>query len=173
MEQHNQKFRLRLNLFDAIVLIIALAVGAFVLWNAFKPQAAPSSGETASPASTVRYTIRFQGLAEGNGALIQPGDALEDTIQNYALGTVVSVESVPATTQILNQETRQYVQAQIPGCEDVLVTVESPCTISDQYLNLSSGYTIRVGGTAYVRGPGYVGVGPVVSIERLDQEGEA
>ena len=34
MEQHNQKFRLRLNLFDAIVLIIALAVGAFVLWNA-------------------------------------------------------------------------------------------------------------------------------------------
>ena len=165
MEQHNQKFRLRLNLFDAIVLIIALAVGAFVLWNALKPQAAP--------ASTVRYTIRFQGLAEGNGALIQPGDALEDTIQNYALGTVVSVESVPATTQILNQETRQYVQAQIPGCEDVLVTVESPCTISDQYLNLNSGYTIRVGGTAYVRGPGYVGVGPVVSIERLDQEGEA
>ena len=169
MEQHNQKFRLRLNLFDAIVLIIALAVGAFVLWNALKPQAAPSSGETASPASTMRYTIRFQGLAEGNGALIQPGDALEDTIQNYALGTVVSVESVPATTQILNQETRQYVQAQIPGCEDVLVTVESPCTEDSQSLTVDGGYTLRVGTTAYVRGAGYMGSGPIISIEREGQ----
>ena len=35
MEQNNGKFRLRLNLFDGIVLIVALAVGAFLLWNAF------------------------------------------------------------------------------------------------------------------------------------------
>lgn len=41
MEQNTPKFRLRLNLFDGIILIAALAVGAFLLWNAGKPQAQP------------------------------------------------------------------------------------------------------------------------------------
>lgn len=31
MEQNTPKFRLRLNLFDTIVLVLALAVGAFLL----------------------------------------------------------------------------------------------------------------------------------------------
>ena len=39
MEQNKPKFRLRLNLFDALVLVAVLAVGAFLLWNALKPQA--------------------------------------------------------------------------------------------------------------------------------------
>ena len=32
MEQNNHKFRLRLNLFDAIVLVVVLAAGAAVAW---------------------------------------------------------------------------------------------------------------------------------------------
>ena len=44
MEQKTPKFRLRLNLFDGIVLVLALAVGAFLLWNAMKPAAAPVEG---------------------------------------------------------------------------------------------------------------------------------
>ena len=65
MEQHNQKFRLRLNLFDAIVLIIALAVGAFVLWNALKPQAAPSSGGQPPPPPPCATPSAFRGWPRG------------------------------------------------------------------------------------------------------------
>ena len=39
MEPNTPKFRLRLNLFDGIVLVLALAVGAFLLWRAVKPAA--------------------------------------------------------------------------------------------------------------------------------------
>ena len=41
MEQNKPKFRLRFNLFDAAVLVIALLAGAFLLWRAVKPQAGP------------------------------------------------------------------------------------------------------------------------------------
>ena len=34
MEQNTQKFRLKLNLFDGIVLVLAVAVAAFLLWRA-------------------------------------------------------------------------------------------------------------------------------------------
>ena len=169
MEQNNGKFRLRLNLFDGIVLIVALAVGAFLLWNAFKPAPSTPSGQPTVSSTTVRYTIRFQRLMEGTGSLIQPGDALVDTIKNYKLGNVVSVEIVHAQSQILDHDSREYVLADVPGYEDALVTVESTCTDSNDTILLDGGYTLRVGATAYIRGEGYMGSGPIIAIEREEQ----
>ncbi len=34
-------------------------------------------------------------MAQGDSQLIQPGDKLEDTVKNYSIGTVVSVEAKP------------------------------------------------------------------------------
>ena len=80
MEQNTPKFRLRLNLFDGIVLVLALAVGAFLLWSALKP-AAPAEGAAPSTA-TVRYTVRFQKWIEGTSVLVESGDKLVDNIKN-------------------------------------------------------------------------------------------
>ena len=52
------------------------------------------------------------------------------------------------------------------GFEDVYVTVESTCTDSGEALLLDGGYDFRVGQTTYVRGPGYMGSGPVTEIVR-------
>ena len=58
--------------------------------------------------------------------------------------------------------------AVLEGYEDVYVTVESTCTTSGDggALLLGGGYDFRVGQLAYVRGPGYMGSGPVTEIER-------
>ena len=167
MERNTPSFRLRLNLFDAIILILALVVGGVLAWLALRPAAQ----ETADPAvtSTVRYTVRFQRWAEGSSSLIEAGDKLTDNIKNYAMGTVVSCEAVPAVTQVLDQEERRYVDAPIEGYEDVLVTVESPCTESDAGFVLDGGYALRVGVTTYIKGEGYMASGPVVAVEREGQ----
>ena len=145
MEQNNHKFRLRLNLFDAIILVAVLLVGAAAAWIGLR-----SGGETAPTAAPVRYTVLFQKMKEGESALIQPGDQLEDAVKNYQMGSVV------------------YVNAVLEGYEDVYVTVESTCTTSGDggALLLGGGYDFRVGQLAYVRGPGYMGSGPVTEIER-------
>lgn len=167
MEQNTPKFRLRLNLFDGIVLVLALAVGAFLLWSALKP-AAPAEGTSPSTA-TVRYTVRFQKWIEGTSVLVESGDKLVDNIKNYELGTVVSAEAVPAQSLQLDHQSRQYVLADIPGYEDVLVTVEAPCTTSDESILLGGGYALRVGSVAYIRGEGYMASGPIIFIEREGQ----
>jgi len=164
---NTSKFRLRLNLFDGIVLVLALALGGILLWTNLKP-ASPAGGAPAD-SSTVRYTVRFQKWLEGTGSLIQEGDKLVDNIKNYELGQVVSAEVVPAVSQQLDHEGRQYVQTIIPGYEDVLVTVESPCTISEESVTLGGGYSLRVGGTAYIRGEGYMASGPIIAMEREGQ----
>ena len=138
MEQNNHKFRLRLNLFDAIILVVVLAVGAAVAWFGLRS----GGGETSSASQTVQYTIMFQSMTEGSSELIQPGDPLVDTVKNYQMGSVVSVRAEPAVVQVLDQESRTYVDAVLEG------------------------YDFRVGQTTYVRGPGYMGSGPVTEIVR-------
>ena len=168
MEENKYKFRLRLNLFDGIILVVALAVAAVLLWMAVKPQAV--SNESSTAAATVRYTIRFQRWIEGTGSIIQPGDKLVDNIKNNELGQVVSTQAVPAQTQLLDQESHSYVLAAVPGYEDILVTVEAPCTVSEEAVILGSNFQLLVGSTAYIRGEGYMASGPIISIERQGQE---
>ena len=165
MEENKYKFRLRLNLFDGIILVVALAVAAVLLWMAVKPQAV--SNESSTAAATVRYTIRFQ---RWTGSIIQPGDKLVDNIKNNELGQVVSTQAVPAQTQLLDQESHSYVLAAVPGYEDILVTVEAPCTVSEEAVILGSNFQLLVGSTAYIRGEGYMASGPIISIEREGQE---
>ena len=99
MEQ--KKFRLRLNLFDGIVLALALAVGAFLLWTAMKPQIP----DEAAPASTssVRYTVRLQRCILGTSELIRTGDQVADNIKNYVVGEVTAVEAVPCRRRVLDR----------------------------------------------------------------------
>ena len=109
MEQNTQKFRLKLNLFDGIVLVLAVAVAAFLLWRAMKP--AVQVPMDPSVTSTVRYTVRFQRWTPGTSALIQAGDRIADNIKNYEIGQVVSAEAEPARIQVLDTQNRRYVWA--------------------------------------------------------------
>ena len=154
MEQ--KKFRLRLNLFDGIVLALALAVGAFLLWTAMKPQIP----DEAVPASTssVRYTVRLQRCIPGTSELVRTEDVV---------GEVTAVEAVPCRRRVLDRENLRKVWAETDAFEDILLTLESPCQITDRAIILDGGYELRVGSTAYLRGIGYMGAGPVVSIEEV------
>lgn len=166
MEQNTPKFRLRLNLFDGIVLLLILAAGALVLWSALKSQAPEVTAEAAPQSSaTVRYTVRFQRLPQGTGQLIQPGDQLVDNVKNFEIGRVVSTETAPAETQAINQETRTRALTVVEGFEDVITVVEAPCTATEESITVGGGYVLRVGAMAYVRGQGYMVSGPIVAME--------
>lgn len=165
MEQNKPKFRLRLNLFDGIVLVLALAVAAFLLWRAMKPDA-PIQADPAAT-STVRYTVRFQRWIPGTSSLVRPGDQIADNIKNYEVGEVVSVQAVPALLRVVDGENRRWVWAEVEGCEDVLVTIEAPCTVSDAAITVGGGYEIRVGAAGFFRGEGYMGSGLIVDLEEV------
>ena len=171
MEQNTPKFRLRLNLFDAIVILAALAVGALLLWVRLKP-AVPVQAEPGTQ-DTVRYTVRFQRWVPGTGSLVTPGDQIADNVKNYEIGRVVSAQVVPTQQQVVDQENRRWVWAEVEGMEDVLVTIEAPCSVSEESITVGGGYELRVGVMAYLRGNGYMGSGPIVAIEQGVHRGRA
>ena len=88
-------------------------------------------------------------------------------MKNYQMGNVVAVEARPAEVQVLDQERQVYVNAVLEGYEDVYVTVEKHLHHQRRRRAAAGrGYDFRVGQLAYVRGPGYMGSGPVTEIER-------
>ena len=163
--EENKGFRLKLNLFDGIVILLALAVAAVLLYMNLKP-AAPAGDTSAPAAATTQYTIRLQKTLPGTGELIEAGDALVDVVKNFELGTVVSATVMPATDSMINEEAKAYVTAEIPGYEDIEIVVESSVTYGEENILVGSGYKLRVGEKIYVRGPGYLGSGEVYAIER-------
>ena len=160
-----KKFRLKLNLFDGIVLLLAAAAAAFLLWRMVGPEV-PVQSDPGST-STVRYTVRFQRWAPGTGHLIEERDRIIDNIKNYEVGHVVSAEVVTARAQKLDLEQQRYVWVELEEFEDVLVTIESPCVITDAAITVGGGYELRVGSTGYFKGEGYMGSGPIVAIEEV------
>lgn len=165
MEQNTPKFRLKLNLFDGIVLVLALAAAAFLAWRALKP-AAPVPADPAVT-TTVRYTVRFQRWAPGTSSLIQAEDQIADNVKNYEVGHVVSAQAVPALIQVADEENRRWVWAEVEGYEDVLVTIEAPCVVSDEAITVGGGYEVRAGTMGFFRGEGYMGSGPIVAVEEV------
>ena len=166
MEEYRPKFRLKLNLFDGIILVLALAAAVFLIWRALKPDA-PVVPVSPTASSSVRYTIRFQRWIPGTSQAIQPGDQIADNIKNYEIGEVVSVQAVPAVIQVADQNSRRWVWTELEGLEDVLVTVEAACSISDEAITVGGGYEIRAGSLGFFRGEGYMGSGPIVAVEEV------
>ena len=160
-----KKFRFKLNLFDSIVLVVGLIAVAVLGYFTLKPAATP---ETSSNVQTVRYTICFEGAIKGTGEQVKPGHALVDSIKNYAIGTVESVETRVARVKTFDAEKQEFVYVEVEDQEDVYITITAPATIGDNAVILDGAYNLRTNAIIYVRGQGYVGYGPVVSIERGD-----
>ena len=164
MEQQTPRFRLRLNFFDSIVLLLALLAGAFLLWRAVAP---PQAENVAIPQTQqVRYTIRLTRALPILEELVQPGQSITDSARNNALGTVVEVQCEPGTYFTLSEREHAWINAPVPDRINVNMTVEASATGDDSQLLINGSYALRVGDKIYVRGPGYIGRGDVIAIER-------
>ena len=163
MEQQTPKFRLRLNFFDSIVLLLALLAGAFLLWRAVAPHQAEN---VAIPQTQqVRYTIRLTRALPILEELVQPGQSITDSARNNALGTVVEVQCEPGTYFTLSEREHAWINAPVPDRINVNMTVEASATGDDSQLLINGSYALWVGDNIYVRGPGYIGIGDVIAIE--------
>ena len=166
MENKNEKFHLRLNLFDGIVLVLAVLVAGLLIWSRMKPATPAEDPKT----STLEYVVRFQRWPESTVDMVKEGDKLVDNVKNFNLGTIQSVEVVPATGEVFNENKKSFDRAEVPGYADILVTVVSDAaTVGPDMIKLDGGVQLRVGMPLYIRGQGYMASGPVVSIQRAEE----
>lgn len=166
MEQNTPKFRLRLNLFDGIILVAALIAAAVLIWFARNPT--PTNKDDVV-SGTIRYTLRLNQWPNGVSDLVQIGDRLTENTKNYELGEIVDIKVEPCRIQAVDLEAGKRVLAELEGYDDVVVTLETACEIGKYDVEVEEEF-LRVGNLLHARGDGYMGSGFVESIEIIDRQ---
>lgn len=167
--EDKRKFQLQLNLFDGIVLAVALIAAALLAWFVLRPE----KQESPKNATETYYTIHLEKMLDGTASMVQVGDQLVDALGDTELGTVTSVEVIPSRSLVLDQQKRAFVLSAVEGYEDVLVTLKVPLNVSDRTITIGNGYVVRVGSMTYLRGAGFMARGPIVAIERREEGDQA
>lgn len=147
------------NLFDVIVLLVAVVLGITLLLF--------TNGNNQSTA-TVRYTVEFTNMQNGTASLIQEGDELEDRIRKYDLGKVLSVEVSPTIIYVADTVNGGYYEVASTTFETAMVVLEAPVTETEQDILVSGGYNIKIGTSVSAKGPGYSCYGTVLAIELME-----
>lgn len=150
------------NLFDVVVILIILALGAvLVLFSGKGSKAA---------ASTVRYTVEFTNMQNGTASLIQAGDSLVDRVKKFDLGKVVSVEVSDTVRQVQDFEHGGMKEVTSETRQTATVVIEAAASETEQDILVSGGYLLKIGTQVSAKGPGYFCSGVVLAIERSDAQ---
>jgi len=160
-----EKIKWRLNLFDVIFLIIALAAAAVIIIYSLDLGGSIIGGGSRE---TVVYTMEFREMLPEAAELIKPGDTLIDKVERRPLGTVLSVELTPSLLSQKDWVTGNLVVSEYPGRTTAIVVISSQASVTDRRITLDGGFIVRVGKWATANGPLYNGSGFVLHIERDD-----
>lgn len=158
-----QRIKLRLNIFDIVIIGVAIvALILVIIWKMPKNTLAPSGGKT------INYTIEITMLKDASEH-IGEGDAIIEAKKNYELGNVVSVEVKPDVRIALDYEQGKATSSVNPLSEKALIEISATVSETEKSVRTQSEFELLVGKQIDVKGPGYAGSGYIVSIERGDQ----
>ena len=150
------------NLFDVVVILVIIALGAVLVLFSGRG----NKGES----STVRYTVEFTNMQNTTASLIQEGDSLVDRVKKFDLGKVVSVEVGATVRQLQDFEEGGTREAVASTLQTATVVIEASATETEQDILVSGGYIIKIGTQVSAKGPGYFCSGVVLAIERSDAQ---
>jgi hypothetical protein len=163
-EQKPNKFKFRINIFDVIIIAVAIAAG-FLLLRLSNADGGGGTALNPGAAVTARYTLELGNLPVGTAELIKPGDKLTDIILKRTIGNVVSVTSSPYYMGSKDYYTGNMILTTVPEREAAYIIVELAAIDSGNEV-AAGGFPVRAGTQLSVSGPGYAGVGMIVDVER-------
>lgn len=163
-----KRMKWKLNLFDIGLIVVVLLAAAAIVAVKLSGSAAPTDPATGTPAgkTTVNYVVELEQLHRQTAEKIKVGDQLYERTRKEAMGTVTSVEVVPARILTKNELEGTFQFAEVPERYNVIIELTAPATENDSSIVLESGLTIRAGTSVRVFGPGYYGAGYILSVEK-------
>ena len=149
--------RLRLNLFDFLIIFVILLVVALLAMGISLSDVL-GVGEKGEPVK-LSYALTLTGVEEQYAQSIKNGDALYDVATKAAIGTVSQAPTVtPHQEAVLvtaADGTSSLVMKQTPGRVDVVLLVTAEALYTEGQGYTVSGTPIRVGSSYALRTVGY------------------
>jgi len=161
--EHNGKLRVRFNLFDALIILLALGVlaAAVVLRNR------SVEGGVTHETTTMRYTVEWTRTPHNMAECIHVGDDAFRATDGAYLGTVAEFRAVPHVELEYSAAQGRYIRYESPDHDDIYITIEGQgyATVKDVTIG---DIPVRVGMELPLKGKGYARIGYVVDMDTMD-----
>ncbi|MBQ3077447.1 MAG: DUF4330 family protein [Clostridia bacterium] len=150
-----------LNLFDAFVLLLVVAVGLVAFWFIRGTGAANSSSGT--PVA-VTYKVELVGLPADIRDSAKTGVAVRDGVRLQNIGTVTEVSSTNYYLMLGDPVTGEVRRSEVEGLYNVTVTCEAVGELRGSRVMIGE-YMIAIGQQVAMQSPGISGVGYCVGLD--------
>lgn len=160
--EDKKTFRPRFNLFDVVIILLALAVvgAAMLLRNR-------STGtESARETVPVRYTVELTRAPQDMANQMHAGDDIYRSTDSAYLGKIVDVRSGPHYENEYLPETGRFVRYEVPESADIYVTVEGQAFWNGKDITVE-GVSPKICGEMFVKGKGFARLGFVCGIDTM------
>ena len=160
--EDKKTFRPRFNLFDAVIILLALAVvGAAVLLRD-RSAGADSTNSTVP----IRYTVELTRAPRDMVNQIRTGDDIYRSTDSAYMGKIVDVRSAPHVENEFLREAGRFVRYEVPESFDIYVTVEGQGYWNGKDIFVES-VSPKICGEMYIKGKGFARLGYVCGIDLM------
>lgn len=162
--ENNNRVRVHFNLFDAIIILLVIAVlaGAMLL----RSRGANGNAGPAQSLVPMRYTVELTDAPYGMAELMELGSDVYCSTDNAYLGKLVDVEKRPHRETTYSPNREEYVVYETGETDDVYVTIEGNGYASTREI-VVGGKTVRVGESLAVKGLGYAHAGYISAVDPM------
>jgi len=152
----------RFNAFDLFVILVALVAIAGAVYY-FMGGGAPDRRD-------VYFTVELTRMEKGFADKISIGDAINDSVRGYYLGTVYDVEEKPFEPLLFDYANSKFVRVPAEGLYTVVITVKASGTETEAEIKAED-VVVRIGKKIAIKGKGYAQEGYIIGL-RTTARGE-
>ena len=163
--EDKKTFRPRFNLFDVVIILLALAVvGAALLLRDRS-----TGADTTRATVPIRYTVEVTRAPQDMANQIRVGDNIYRSTDSAYMGKIVDVRSVPHTENEYLPEAGRFVRYEIPESFDIYVTVEGQGYWNGKDIFVED-VSPKICGEMYIKGKGFARLGFVCGLDTMGAE---
>lgn len=155
----------KLNILDlAIILIIILFIGIFLITKNSASSNLSSNVENSGTTNSFIYTIKIEGLSETSTEMFKIGDDVYDKVSNVYIGKISNLE-ITNSIGLIDRNNGEIVEAEVPRKIDVKLSITTNGTINDGEYLANNLIRILVGNTKQIKTKYIMCTGTITSIE--------
>lgn len=160
--EDKKTFRPRFNLFDVVIILLALAVvGAALLLRDRS-----TGADTQRATVPVRYTVELARAPQDMVNQMRPGDDIYRSTDSAYMGKIVDVQYTPHVESEFLPEAGRYVRYEVPESYDIYVTVEGQAHWDGKDIVVED-VSPKICGELFVKGKGFARLGYVCGIDPM------
>ena len=155
------KFKKKFNIIDLLIILAAIIIGFIGIKFLRKTEViAPQTVK-------VTYTYRSDEEEPEIANMIEENTEIYDSIKNYYMGKVIKKETIPATRDLYDEDSKAYKSSVVEGKENMILTIEADAIIQGKDILVDNQYDIKVGNQTFIKGKGFASRGYIIGVERI------